>query len=195
MSANQVLFSLSELLSDTEKADGPESHLSVEQADDLLNHAVLYWLHRAEQYFQKTYPVPELDLSLRGKCAGQAYLQQWKVRFNLQLFRDNREAFIKEVVPHELAHLITFQEFGQGVRPHGKEWRWVMEQVMGVQARTTHRFDVTVSGRQNYLYRCGCPERLHPLTIRRHNRILKGADYICRQCGQILSFDSIRSSD
>lgn len=191
MNANLNLFSLQDALSDYDD----NSPLSLAQADYLLKQATLFWLAKAEQHMLKNYPVPELDLSLKGRCAGQAWLEKWKMRFNLQLFQDNRQAFLQEVVPHELAHLIAYREFGRRIKPHGKEWRWLMETVLEVPARTTHRFDVSSSARQNYLYRCGCPERIHPLTIRRHNRIIKGTDYICRDCRQILSFYAYREPE
>lgn len=54
---------------------------------------------------------------------------------------ENSEAFIEEVVPHELAHLLVWKHFGR-VAPHGKEWKWMMENVLGVPARRTHQFEL-----------------------------------------------------
>jgi SprT protein len=50
------------------------------------------------------------------------------------LLLENQQAFIDEVVPHELAHLLVWKHFGR-VAPHGKEWKWMMEAVLGVPAR------------------------------------------------------------
>jgi SprT protein len=47
------------------------------------------------------------------------------------LLLENQQAFIDEVVPHELAHLLVWKHFGR-VAPHGKEWKWMMESVLGV---------------------------------------------------------------
>ncbi|OPX56847.1 hypothetical protein BTE48_02385 [Oceanospirillum multiglobuliferum] len=149
---------------------------------------MMFWLAKAEQHLLKNFPMPELDLSLRGRCAGQAYLQVWRVRFNLQLLSENYEHFMLNVVPHELAHLIAFREFGRRIRPHGKEWTWVMEQVLGVPAKTTHQYDVSKSANQQYTYRCGCVEREHHLTIRRHNKVAQGVSYLCKYCRQSLVF-------
>ncbi len=165
------------------------------QAEVALRFGMIYWMKRVEAFFGKTYPVPELDLSLRGKCAGQAYLQQWKLRFNLTLMAENYQDFMLNVVPHELAHLVAFREFGHRIKPHGREWQGVMEQVLGVPAKTTHQYDVSTTAKQNYLYRCGCPERIHGLTIRRHNKIAQGIRYLCRSCQQELIFEGERAAN
>ncbi len=158
------------------------------QAEVALRFGLIYWMEKVETYFGKTYPVPELDLSLRGKCAGQAYLQRWKLRFNLALMAENYQDFMINVVPHELAHLVAFREFGHQIKPHGREWQAVMEQVLGVPAKTTHQYDVTKTAKQDYIYHCGCPERAHGLTIRRHKKIAQGIKYLCRTCRQELVF-------
>lgn len=164
------------------------------QAEMALRFSLVYWMAKVEAYFGTTYPVPELDLSLRGKCAGQAYLQQWKLRFNLGLMAANYPDFMLNVVPHELAHLVAFREFGPRIKPHGREWQGVMTQVLGVPAKTTHQYDVSATAKQDYLYRCGCPDRVHGLTIRRHNRIARGTRYLCKACGEVLVFDGLRQA-
>lgn len=160
------------------------------QAEVALRFALIYWMAKAEVYFDKTYPVPELDLTLRGKCAGQAFLQRWKLRFNLALLAENYPHFMLNVVPHELAHLVAFREFGGRIKPHGQEWRGVMEQVLGVPAHVTHQYDVSRAARQHFIYRCGCPDKTHGLTIRRHNKVARGVKYLCRLCRQTLTYDS-----
>ncbi|WED22213.1 SprT family zinc-dependent metalloprotease [Vibrio sp. JC009] len=147
----------------------------------------LSWcVHRAEVAFQRSFELPSVNFKLRGKAAGKAYLQASEIRLNRVLFEENYTAFINEVIPHEVAHLVTFQVFGK-VRPHGKEWQMVMEKVFGIPAKTTHSFEVISVQGKTFEYQCSCEQ--YALSIRRHNKVQrKQANYICKSCRQPLLF-------
>ncbi|MDP8161706.1 SprT family zinc-dependent metalloprotease [Pasteurella skyensis] len=133
----------------------------------------------ANTYFEKEFITPQVNYKVRGAKAGVAYLERNEIRFNPILLQENSDEFIKNVVPHELAHIIVYQQFGK-VKPHGKEWQGVMEQVFGIPAETCHQFELD-SVRQTFQYKCAC--QIHLLTIKRHNAIQqKGRSYICRKC-------------
>ncbi|PHM46470.1 SprT family protein [Xenorhabdus mauleonii] len=141
-------------------------------------------LAQASDFLQVTFPEPEINYRQRGTIAGSARLQQWEIRLNPVLLIENQQAFIDEVIPHELAHLLAYHQFGK-VAPHGKEWRFIMEVVLKVPANRTHQFSVHSVRSQIFNYSCRCQQ--HELTIRQHNKILKGKScYICRQCGEKL---------
>lgn len=147
-------------------------------------HALRTKLQLANQQLKRSYPEPELIYQQRGTAAGTAWLEKWEIRLNPVLLLENQQAFVDEVVPHELAHLLVWKHFGR-VAPHGKEWQWMMEHVLGVPARRTHQFAVSSVRNNTFSYRCRC--QLHQLTIRRHNRVLRGeAQYRCVHCGDIL---------
>ncbi|WP_036825343.1 SprT family zinc-dependent metalloprotease, partial [Photobacterium sanctipauli] len=97
---------------------------------------------QANQRLNKRMAMPAVSFRQRGKIAGSARLQGWEVRFNPVLLAENPDAFLNEVVPHEVAHLVVFKLFGK-VRPHGREWQIIMAEVFGVPPRTTHSFDVS----------------------------------------------------
>ncbi|WP_288474133.1 SprT family zinc-dependent metalloprotease [uncultured Pantoea sp.] len=141
-------------------------------------------LDRANQVLESAWPEPKLLYQQRGTAAGTAWLNAWEIRLNPVLLLENQQAFIDEVVPHELAHLLVWKQFGR-VAPHGKEWKWMMEQVLGVPARRTHRFEIASVRSNTFAYRCQCQQ--HQLTVRRHNRVLrKESEYRCVDCGSLL---------
>lgn len=143
-------------------------------------------LDTANRYFNKTFVPPTLNYNVRGRKAGVAYLQQNEIRLNPTLLAENGDAFIRQVVPHELAHLLVFQHFGR-VQPHGKEWKMMMEQVLNVPANIYHAFDTQNVEGQTFHYLCEC--QTHQLSIRRHNAVLRqNRQYLCRKCGKTLRF-------
>ncbi|HGN1706249.1 TPA: SprT family zinc-dependent metalloprotease [Providencia rettgeri] len=141
----------------------------------------------AEKKLEQTFPEPSINYRQRGTTAGSAYLKEWEIRINPTLLIENKEHFIDEVVPHELAHLLVFKVFGrQGIAPHGKEWKWMMQQVLEVTAKRTHNFAVATVKSKTFRYYCAC-EAPHELTIRRHNKVVRGeSQYLCRRCKEVL---------
>ncbi|SDJ36927.1 SprT protein [Ferrimonas sediminum] len=147
--------------------------------------ARLQWCYRrAEARLGRRFPYPQIGFTLRGMSAGAAHLADNRLRFNPVLLQENPQAFVDEVVPHEVAHLLVWQLHGR-VRPHGREWQRMMAEVFDCPPRTRHSFDVSSVGPATFAYRCDC--QTHPLTLRRHNKVQRGqANYQCRRCGQAL---------
>lgn len=133
----------------------------------------------AECFFNRPFKRPKYLFNQRGRSAGSAHLQRNIIKFNPTLYQQNKNEFLKQVVAHEVAHLITYQLYGK-VRPHGKEWQNIMAQVFNKPAKTTHNLDISdVIGKQ-FAYHCLCTT--HQLTIHRHNKALKGTRYLCSKC-------------
>ncbi|QGM80209.1 SprT family zinc-dependent metalloprotease [Otariodibacter oris] len=143
-------------------------------------------LDKANTYFNTIFTPPTVSYAVRGVKAGVAYLHKNEIRFNPILLTENGQDFIQQVVPHELAHLLVYQQFGR-VKPHGKEWQMMMETVLGIPAETYHCFDTSSVQGQRFEYQCQC--QTHWLSIRRHQAILREKrQYICRQCKTTLQF-------
>lgn len=138
-------------------------------------------LAQVNHHLNRHYLEPKIVYRPKGSIAGSAYLTRWEIQLNSQLLCENKLDFIKEVVPHELAHLIVFKEFGK-VRPHGKEWKYMMSSILGKDPKVRHHFFVS---RPNYVYRCQCQE--HHLTQIRHNKMQnQHIQYSCKKCGTLL---------
>ena len=159
----------------------PFRHLKM-QVQRKLNHS----LQLVEAYFKRKFTMPEVNYELRGIKAGVAYLQKNEIKFNRTLLLENADEFIRQVVPHEVAHLIVYQMFGR-VKPHGREWQIVMNEIFKLPSDTCHQFDTKNVQGKTFEYRCTC--QTHFLSIRRHNRIVREKiEYLCRKCKGKLVF-------
>lgn len=136
-------------------------------------------------------PAPELRFDLRGRAAGQ-----WQLREGIEMLRFNPEAFLQDwpehfpaTVAHEVAHSLVYRRYGlKTVRPHGPEWRALMQH-LGFAPRVTHQTPLTGRRTRVYLYQCRC--RSHQLGARRHSLVMRaGYRYTCTACGETLTFEN-----
>ncbi|MGI0116851.1 SprT-like domain-containing protein [Zooshikella sp. RANM57] len=144
-------------------------------------------LKQAEAHYQCYFTFPEFILDLRGSVAGQANWHTNQLRFNPALLKQHTEHFLKHTVAHEVAHLVAPKVYGHTIKPHGREWRFVMETVFGVTANRCHRYDISATGRYPYVYACACKHQ-HFLSAIRHKRTLRGTTYLCQKCRATLQF-------
>ena len=143
------------------------------------------YLRQAERFYRRRFELSEIRFDVRGKTAG--YFKQLTnglslINYNNAILQANGHSFISRTVPHEVAHLVAHQMHGSVIRPHGKEWKAVM-QLFNADAARCHEYDVSqVRTRQykRFEYYCGC--QTHYLTSIRHNRVLSGQGYLCRKC-------------
>ncbi len=142
----------------------------------------------AEAFFKRPFARPDVSLKLRGQKAGVAHLQQNLLRFNAQLYEQNREHFLRQTVAHEVAHLVAHQLFGPHIRPHGEEWQLIMRGVYELPPDRCHTYEVPRRRGTRYLYRCDCAEQEFSFTAQRHALVGKGRRYICRRCRATLIF-------
>ncbi|MBO1520650.1 SprT family zinc-dependent metalloprotease [Oceanisphaera pacifica] len=132
---------------------------------------------------EREFAPPQVSFTQRGRIAGSAWLERWELRFNPILLADNEAAFINDIVPHEVAHLIAFACYGK-VKPHGPEWQHIMRSVFKRVPHTRHQLDISKVA-PTFSYQCDC--RSHLLTLRRHNKVQKGTQrYQCCHCKALL---------
>ena len=75
----------------------------------------------------------EVSSRLRSSV-GRCYPERRLIRLAVCLIDGSRE-LLPEVLCHEAAHVVVYERFGRSVRPHGREWRRLVE-TAGFPART-----------------------------------------------------------
>lgn len=179
--------------------NSPEKWLA-ESLDEIQQSDVVKETHRyikqAAEYYERQFTLPPVLFDLKGKAAGmyRVRYRQKVIRYNPFIFARYYADNFQQTIPHEVAHYISDELYGLGkIRPHGSEWKSVM-QVFGAEPSRTANYDISgLPGRQyqTFQYQCAC--QAYQLTSRRHNRVLRGeGHYTCRQCGEKLLF--IKSS-
>jgi len=142
---------------------------------------------QAQRFFNRTFTRPHISFALRGQKAGCAHLQENRLRFNESLYRENRSHFLLQTVAHEVAHLVAYQQFGDNIRPHGKQWQSIMREVYGLKPDRCHPYVIAEKPRQGFIYRCACAEDVI-FSAKRHTLVQKGRHYRCLRCASPLIF-------
>lgn len=143
------------------------------------------WVARARRLY--AHPLPDIPVrfDLRGQLAGMYRVrgERREIRYNPLVFARWYGENLADTVPHEVAHYVVDVLHGRRARPHGAEWRTVMN-AFGVAAQRTGDFDLgdlPVRRERRFRYRCPCSE--HQLSATRHHRVLRGQSrYHCRAC-------------
>jgi SprT protein len=131
-----------------------------------------------------------LAFDLRGLNAGEFIVSPRRyggpcIRLNRELLQRHPAHMLEQVLPHEVAHYVVWVLYRRRTRPHGREWRAVMQH-FGRPAEVSHRLDVRPARRVRKLpFACGCalPQHYSAVIYRRH---LAGTRYYCRRCKQRL---------
>jgi len=146
-----------------------------------IDEKVLECLCKAEGVFKRTFPMIPIYYDLTGRVAGQHCRRDGRnyFRVNWTLFVQNKEHYIEQTVPHEVAHYITGVVF-PFAKSHGREWKSVMERVFGRPSDRCHSYDVSATKRKRYGYDWNCGCKVHHLTVQKHNKILYmiGCSYV-----------------
>lgn len=157
------------------------------------------FLKVAEAHYGRSFREPMISTDLRGRCAGQAFYCQNKIRLNGGLLEKYPVEMMEETLPHEIAHLVVHEVYGRtNVKPHGYEWKNCMR-VLGVNPKTRHNMNTDNCGggrwARDNVYVCGdnCVE--HRLTAVRHKRVQSGQTSLsCRKCGNTIRLKGTEKS-
>jgi SprT protein len=163
------------------------SYLSEHQQQllDITRH----WIVRAEAVYQRHFPLPEIRFDLRGQTAGQYRGGKHPcIRYNMDMASNQFDAYSRRTPGHEVAHYVVDCLYpGYKIRPHGTEWKTVM-QAFELEASRCHQYDLKnlpQRKQRRFSYQCPCQE--YKLSATRHNRVqFRGVEYRCMKCGEIL---------
>jgi SprT protein len=140
--------------------------------------------------------LPKIDIlyNLKGTVAGQFVWRFGKqfFRANLELAKNNKEDYLKQTVPHEFCHYITFVQYrskGHFIKHHGWEWKKAMISFFNLEPKRCHEYDTSQvkQGRSHYVFKCNCREWL--LGHRRYlNFMADSRRYHCPDCKSHLTY-------
>lgn len=150
---------------------------------------------RAEAHFNRRFSRPEVNFRLRGQKAGVAHLDENLLRFNPTLYAQNHEDFLRQTVPHEVAHLIAHALFGRRIRPHGSEWQSIMREVFALQPLRCHSYAIQRRAVARFVYHCACPQQDFAFSAQRHRLVVRGTRYYCRRCKNTLRYSGEQRMD
>lgn len=174
-----------------------------------IENVVLDCLDKAQARFgvNKVKCIPQIRYNTTGTSGGKACWNYGKpyIDINPILLNENVERVVEQTVPHEVAHIVVYEVYGEAARmrsyngrrevaPHGWEWQQVMR-LFGKEPDRCHEMDVSSikklkNGGREFHYKCNC--MTHTMSIVKHNRIsIKGYNYFCRRCKGKLVFDKM----
>ena len=138
----------------------------------------------AQKVFGKMFDLCKIEYKDMGTTAGKAHYYENRITLSPTLLKENSTNFINQIVGHEIAHLITFNLYGQFIKPHGKHWKSVMLNLNLNPARC-HDYNVASvkhirKPQKQFHYHCNC--QTHILTNSMHHRAITGTIYSCNKC-------------
>lgn len=112
-------------------------------------HKKVAWCYeKADAFFKREFPRCKVQFGVTGTYGGWASYGKNLIKLNSEFLLRQFRDMIDDTIPHEVAHLITYQVFKKGkpweaskkVKPHGAEWKTVMMAVFGIEAKRCHSY-------------------------------------------------------
>jgi len=140
----------------------------------------------AEKHYEVKIPRCSINFTLKGTKAGTACFGKKELRFNRKLAVENRDHFMNDTVPHEVAHIVQRWRYGYQVEPHGREWKKIMVEVFRIPPKRCHNLDVSSVKRKTkeYAYVCGCNGGTKQWMVGaiKHKTMQRNTNLVCTRC-------------
>lgn len=91
----------------------------------VINQTHIVFQAAKEIFPQLKIDFPQIIFKVTGRVAGRVWEGKSIIDYNTHHIYQFEEDCLKNTVPHEVAHLITFILY-PGVKAHGEEWKYVM---------------------------------------------------------------------
>jgi len=101
--------------------------------------------------------------------------------FNKTVYKKSSFSDFKEIILHEFAHYIVHLKYDYYTSSHGKEWKYVMNQ-LGVSnpKATSSNFSNIKKRSSDVKVKCGCNSFY--ISSNKATRMKNGAEYLCKIC-------------
>lgn len=139
---------------------------------------------QANKMYKVQTEIASVEFFSKGVAAGRAYPYAKKLEFNEVLARENPTTFQQTVI-HEVAHMVTRENYPYAKQDHGPEFRKVIASLGGDTA-TYHNYDVSsvqiTRRKTRYEVKCDCQS--HWVTKKTASNAKFGFVVIrCKRCG------------
>lgn len=152
---------------------------------------VLDTLEQASRIFKRNFDVPRLSFTINsGGKAGLAYYHDWHIAINDKYLVAHPDEVVRQTVPHEVAHLLTFKLYPRFRQHHGPEWKYVMRR-LGLPPVRCHQMQLVEARPHTYI--CNC--RKYFVSNLVHKRIVAGSHRFCRKCRSKIIFLNTKTLD
>ena len=144
------------------------------------------YIRLAASLFNQEIPNIPVTFDLSGRASGMYKVREneHSIRYNPYIFALYFDEHLASTVAHEVGHYVSDRLYGlANIKPHGIEWRAIMDRFGADASRTfEHSLEGVPQRRHRQVtYSCACGD--HQLGIRRHNKVSRGqAVYKCRRC-------------
>jgi SprT protein len=161
-----------------------------EELENIIIEEAKKWVEKANKAFRFVdFSTIELDFELEGTVAGRAgydnRIKKGILKINMDVFLNNKEEYINQTIPHEIAHIISDNHFGREKGDsHGDNWKRVML-YFGKNPKRCHNYEVkkTKTWRldrfQTHCKKCGLKMVFSKVI---YNKMLKGKGRYCNKC-------------
>ena len=122
----------------------------------------------------------EFDKKMRT-TAGRANYTNNTIKLNYRLFQKHPQ-HLEQTFAHELAHLASYETFGNRGGGHGSKWKAFMRK-FGYRPDRCHSLDVGYLARpQKVVAKARCNCKLWDVKPQRFKKMVSGANYRCKSC-------------